>query len=111
LSGRKTPEQARRAAQHYKMLALNQYGGECACCGETEPVFLSIEHSDGNGAEHRRVNGLTSGHNTYLWLYRHNFPDGFEVLCHNCNHGRHINGGICPHQEQEQQLRLVADDG
>src|SRR5689334_23309544 len=28
------------------------YGGKCACCGETEQKFLTIDHEEGTGAEH-----------------------------------------------------------
>jgi len=27
------------------------------------------------------------------------YPDGFQVACWNCNAGRDLNGGVCPHQE------------
>lgn len=33
------------------------------------------------------------------WLARHKYPEGFQLLCWNCNCGRAINGGICPHEE------------
>src|ERR1019366_4483037 len=33
------------------------YGGKCACCGETERIFLTIDHIGGGGAEHRRQFG------------------------------------------------------
>jgi hypothetical protein len=35
----------------------------------------------------------------WAWLRKHNYPEGFQVLCHNCNMGRQINGGVCPHME------------
>lgn len=84
--------------------AMNHYGGFiCACCGETEPKFLSLDHMNNDGAEHRR--GITgkrtsAGYHTYLWLKRRGFPPGFQVLCMNCNHGKRMNNGICPHKEQ-----------
>lgn len=32
------------------------YGGAfCACCGENQQEFLSIDHINGNGNEHRRL--------------------------------------------------------
>lgn len=78
------------------------YGGyKCACCGETEPMFLSIDHIENNGAEHRReITGKrnSAGYHTYKWLYDNNFPEGYQVFCMNCNHGKRMNGGVCPHQ-------------
>jgi hypothetical protein len=35
----------------------------------------------------------------YLWLKREGFPAGFRVLCFNCNHAAHVNGGECGCQE------------
>lgn len=74
------------------------YGGHiCACCGETEPAFLCIDHINGGGNEHRKELGR-SGYSFYVWLQLSGFPPGFQVLCHNCNIGKHINGGVCPHK-------------
>lgn len=71
------------------------YGGyRCACCGETEPAFLSIDHMNGGGNQHRKV-----VRNICPWLKRHGFPEGFQVLCMNCNRGKWVNGGVCPHQK------------
>lgn len=79
---------------------FSAYGGyKCACCGENEKLFLSIDHIHNNGAEQRK-NGEygRSGTSFYQWLRKNNFPDGFQVLCMNCNMGKHRNGGVCPHQ-------------
>ena len=32
---------------------LDHYGRACSCCGETEPAFLTIDHVNNDGAEHR----------------------------------------------------------
>jgi hypothetical protein len=29
------------------------------------------------------------------------FPAGFQVLCFNCNQGRRLNHGVCPHVEAQ----------
>lgn len=73
------------------------YGGKCACCGESEPKFLQIDHIHNDGAEDRAGGLVTIS--LYRWLKRHGYPkDRFRLLCANCNLGRHLNGGICPHQ-------------
>lgn len=72
---------------------LDHYGGECACCGESEDAFLCMDHVDGGGNEHRRTTPGT----IYRILKREGFPVGFQVLCWNCNSARHIRG-VCPHQ-------------
>jgi|WetSurMetagenome_2_1015567.scaffolds.fasta_scaffold74864_3 hypothetical protein len=33
---------------------LSHYGEECACCGESEQVFLCIDHIEGGGEIHRK---------------------------------------------------------
>ena len=76
------------------------YGGEnptCACCGEEHREFLTIDHIDGEGAKHRKEIGR--GH-LYDWLVKNNFPDGFRILCMNCNWSRGKRG-YCPHERAE----------
>lgn len=84
------------------------YGGyKCACCPETTKQFkefLTIDHIDNDGAKHRKE--IASGKNcggkkTYAWLYKNNFPKGFQVLCMSCNFGKARNGGVCPHKTSE----------
>jgi hypothetical protein len=31
---------------------------------------------------------------------RNGFPPGYQVLCMNCNHGKRMNNGVCPHKER-----------
>jgi hypothetical protein len=107
----KYSEYNRKSSLKLKRQVMDAYGGECACCGETELVFLTIDHIDDNGAEHRREmaaergNGTTeysqAGARTYRWLRDNGFPQGFQVLCANCNCGKHWNGGVCPHEMKE----------
>ena len=83
--------------QPLKDAAFRAYGGYiCACCGETEPIFLSIDHIDGGGYEQRKT--IHAGYSMYSWLKRHKYPEGFQVLCRNCNWGKHIKG-VCPHKK------------
>jgi hypothetical protein len=99
----KEAEKSARLNAVLKLQVFEAYGGfKCACCGETEPLFLSIDHIDNNGSEMRR-NGIhgRSGTQFYQWLRKNGFPDGFQVLCMNCNVGKHRNGGVCPHQSSK----------
>lgn len=92
-----------------KREAISRYGGACYCCGETDIRFLTLDHVNNDGAAHRREIGKASGINCYRWARRNDWPAIFQVACFNCNSGRHQNGGICPHQEQrENVLRLVS---
>lgn len=79
-----------------KIQVFEHYGNKCACCGEDESCFLAIDHIDGGGNEHRKNIGK-AGSGFYKWLINNNFPEGFQILCHNCNMGKHLNNGICPH--------------
>lgn len=77
---------------------LAAYGGKCACCGETRPEFLAVDHVNEDGAAHRRILRSQGVYNIYPWLRRNGFPkEGFQLLCHNCNHAKHVYG-VCPHQ-------------
>lgn len=80
-----------------KIRVLRHYGECCACCGESWPIFLTIDHIEGGGAKHRREINNKGGHNFYRWLIKNNFPKGFQVLCSNCNLAKHIKK-ICPHK-------------
>lgn len=86
-----------------KFAALAAYGSICACCGETDHIFLSIDHINDDGAEHRKQTGQGID-GLYRWLKDNQYPEGFRVLCHNCNHGRYLNGGICPHEQHAREV-------
>lgn len=80
-----------------KAEVIGAYGGCCSCCGEKNPAFLTIDHMNNDGSEHRRTIKTSR---IYSWLKKRGYPkEGFQVLCFNCNCGRYVNGGICPHQE------------
>lgn len=84
-----------------KLLAINHYGGKCACCGEKNIEFLVIDHVNNDGAKHRlQICGKNSGgKRLYRWLKKNNYPDKpkLQVLCHNCNAAKEYYG-YCPHQ-------------
>jgi|ERR1035437_193236 hypothetical protein len=70
----------------------------CDCCGESILDFLAIDHINGKGSEHRKSINVKGGYKMCAWLKRNNFPEGFKILCHNCNFSKHKNGGICIHK-------------
>lgn len=99
---RKEAEKTRRLNAKLKNEVFVAYGGwRCACCGESERLFLSLDHIDNNGGKLRK-NGAHPTHGSDLnrWLKKNGFPAGFQVLCMNCNWGRAQNGGACPHQKR-----------
>lgn len=80
------------------------YGGyKCVCCGETEPKFMTLDHINNDGGEFRkRVLGkrTMAGYHTYVWLIKNNYPPVVQVMCMNCQHGKLMNNGTCPHKER-----------
>jgi len=78
-----------------KSLILNHYGNECVCCGESNYKFLTVDHINGGGRRHREQRSITDINS---WLINNNYPDGYQILCFNCNCAKGIYG-ICPHKE------------
>lgn len=76
-----------------KELVYRGYGAKCACCGETGPKFLTLDHvnNDGFKDRHRRMVDV------YREIIKNHFPPTFQIMCFNCNCGRAMNGGVCPH--------------
>ena len=77
--------------------AFDVYGdGCCACCGERNIGFLTIDHVENVGGGRRRVGGIQ----LYRSFRQRGWPmrDELRVLCWNCNCGRQHNGGVCPHE-------------
>jgi len=74
-------------------IVFDHYGRVCVCCGEDNPSFLTIDHIDGGGSQHikNEVHG-----EIYPWLIRRHFPNGFQVLCYNCNCAKR-DKKECPH--------------
>jgi len=89
-----------RSRQRLRYRVLQHYSGTvkpvCECCGEDTYEFLSIDHIEGNGNTHRKE---IKGH-LYRWLNKHDYPDGFRVLCHNCNQAIGFYG-FCPHDHPD----------
>ena len=84
----------------WRMQILRHYTNgnlECACCGETHPEFLSIDHIEGGGRKQRAEIKKQGSLAFYIWLRNQRFPPGYQVLCHNCNQAKGFYG-ICPHQ-------------
>jgi len=87
----------RKTEVHASLLKL--FGDHCACCGEANKDFLTLDHIRGGGNDHRK---MLSGHTTRVWLdaitddKRH---EKYQLLCMNCNWGSRKDG-VCPHKKQ-----------
>ena len=89
----------KKLRKKYKKMIVRHYtNGKncCVCCGEDTFEFLSIDHINNDGAEHRRKIGT----NILADIIHNDFPDGYQILCYNCNFAKEHNR-ICPHQKSK----------
>lgn len=86
----------REKSRHLRMEVLLAYGDRCNClgCDEWRYEFLTIDHIDGGGYAHRKE---LKGSNIYRWLKRSGYPQGYQILCINCNWAKGMYG-YCPHE-------------
>lgn len=100
-SSEEAKEQSRQAVKRYtdklRKAAREHYGDKCACCGESIPQFLCLDHIENDGKLQRQLAKNQGGVNFYKWLKKNNWPIGLQTLCANCNLGKEI-CGICPHK-------------
>ena len=68
----------------------------CACCNEKIYEFLTFDHLNREGTKHRKT---IARYNICIWLIQNNLPEGFQILCYNCNAAKQFNHG-CPHKQQ-----------
>jgi len=88
---RRRNEGARAASRAKRKAVLARYGGKCACCDEDEYEFLTIDHINGGGTRHR----ASDGRKIVRFLIKNGYPEGFRVLCWNCNSAIGLHGR-CP---------------
>lgn len=101
-------QRQREYRESVKQQVFDYYGEYCACCGEAERIFLTLDHINNDGAQHKRelskqANARSVGADK-LWraIIKDGFPNSYQILCYNCNCGKRDNGGICPHQEAKE---------
>lgn len=86
-----------------RLEVLNHYTNnnihcQCVGCTETHIEFMTIDHMNNSGWEHRKSE--PSAKYIYHWLRNNNYPSGFQVLCMNCNHSHGVRG-YCPHNKEQ----------
>lgn len=83
----------RRRQRGYKVKTINHYSnGTMACAnpfGEHKEPYttieaLSIDHINGGGTQERIHKSYGKGGSFYFWLIKQGFPEGYQVLCMNC---------------------------
>jgi hypothetical protein len=77
---------------------LDIYGWKCACCGEDNASFLTLDHINGDGYKERAERG--GGLREFRRAIKSYDPTKYQILCYNCNQGRAHHGidGLCPHK-------------
>jgi len=83
--------------QKTRLEALEKYGKSCACCNESDPDMLHLDHINGGGTSHCRTQKI---HNLAKWAKRNNWPPIFRTLCANCNFSAYRGNGTCLHKRQ-----------
>lgn len=74
-----------------KIKVINHYSGgtnKCSCkkCNISGLNFLTIDHINKDGGKQRKLLKMYGGGvNFYHWLIKNNLPEGYQVLCYNCN--------------------------
>lgn len=92
----RNPEYGKLLKRKERLKCIDFYSNgknECACCHEKNIEFLSLDHTNGGGNKHRKE---INRRNINGWLIKNKFPEGFRVLCHNCNQSLGCYG-YCPH--------------
>ena len=71
--------------QKIKKEIILHYASEIKCqrCGFSDMRALSIDHINGGGVKHKKKLKLL-GFDFYRWLIKNNYPEGYQVLCMNC---------------------------
>jgi hypothetical protein len=90
----KLNKQANERNRKIKIKVLEYYSnGELKCANPyhihneviINPTLLTIDHINGDGYKEKGKHGRRIGGSAfYRKLLRQNFPDGFQVLCWNC---------------------------
>ena len=109
LARRKTMRDERRleVLQYYSKRLSKSNIPCCRCCGENSHIeFLAIDHIAGRKQMDSEPELIKLGYSSKLdgnglvnWLTLNDFPEGFQILCHNCNAAKGYYGK-CPHERK-----------
>lgn len=103
-------QSAEKRKELRKIALLGISGGklQCNCCQEKRIWTLCFDHIHNGGTKHRRENSNNPTVKLVWKEYRTTGKwntDRYQILCANCNHGKRVGNGICPHNS-ERRLKL-----
>lgn len=122
-------QEASAYRDYFRAWVLDKYGGKCVCCGESTAQFLTLDHVRDDG-QREGIGGATgrkaaaalqeigasallrlAGWHHYRKLHEiytkyGTLPNDLQLLCWNCQWGKRLGGGFCPHNPGR-DLRLV----
>lgn len=84
---RKHRENERQRRRLIKEQVIHHYSNgamHCSGCGFDNIKALTIDHIFGGGNQHRKQINSKGGGEFYTWLRKNQYPEGFQVLCMNC---------------------------
>ena len=100
--------------KHYSKRLSNSNIPCCNCCGENFHVdFLAIDHIRGSKQMDLepelvklKYSSKLRNQNLHRWIILNNFPNGFQILCTNCNFAKGMkkNNNKCPHETNKQKM-------
>lgn len=73
-----------KVLSHYSIFTTSPMCSMPGCC-ISDLDMLCLDHINNNGAKHRKEMNIGSGIDTYRWLIKNAFPEGYQDLCWNHN--------------------------
>jgi len=91
------PSKGMRQRRNLRKRLFEKYGAFCSCCGESNARFLTLDHKLNDGSLERKMAGGNKSLKLWRKALREYDPNKYQILCFNCNCGRAVNNGVCPH--------------
>lgn len=108
----------KKMKQRTKVEVFSWYGSACVCCDETYIDFLTLDHINDDaireGENYVTASGKChqqrrTGYNLYCKIRMSGYdnrPRDIQILCFNCQWGKRLNAGFCPHHPKK-DLRII----
>ena len=91
----------RKRRRQSKIKILDFLGRRCVCCGETDEIYLEVDHVFNDGNKEKKGSGKWETIYKKLQVE----PGRYQILCCNCNKAKHYNDGELYIPEQGWAIR------